>query len=307
MDLGEMQRACPVCNAQAKSAFWTKGQLRLARCRNCGMVYADPVGAELAGGAFYQRLAKPFYLSREKLESDYASVRYERELRLFRDYCRGGQVLDVGCSTGAFLYQLKNRWPGEYEPLGADVAGAALDYAASRGVAVTRESFLEYDPGQRKFAAVTFWAVMEHLAEPRRFLVKAAEVLRPGGHCFILVPNFGSLAVRLLGARYRYVMLEHVNYFNATTLRRLAGLEPRFRIARLSSTHFNPVVLWQDWRKPRARIADEDRARLLERTTGWKQNRWLWPLRVVYRGVEKTLGSLGLADNLVMVLQKGTE
>jgi hypothetical protein len=43
---------------------------------------------------------------------------------------------------------------------------------------------------------------------------------------------------------------------------------------------------------------------LLRRTTRLKQNRWLAPLRWAYTGVERTLGGLGLADNLAMVLQR---
>ena len=300
---GLQHRPCPVCDQDDADAHWSKGPLQLVQCRACGMVYADPIASSLTSGAFYHELAQPFYLSREKLESDYASVRFARELRLFRAYCRQGRVLDVGCSTGAFLYQLAQRWPGSYETLGTDIATEALDYAASRGVAVARESFLAYQPAEA-FDAITFWAVLEHLAAPRRFLAKAAQLLKTGGYCFILVPNFRSLAVRLLGRRYRYILVEHVNYFNVTTLERFVATESTLRVVNLDSTHFNPVVLWQDWRKPCERVPDNERAHLLARTTAWKQNRLLAPLRWLYQGTEKLLGRLRLADNLVVVLQK---
>jgi hypothetical protein len=79
------------------------------------MVYANPVDEKLVTGEYYDQLANPFYLSPNKLESDYSPVRFERELKLFRRFCRRGSVFDVGCSTGAFLYQLKTRFPGDYE------------------------------------------------------------------------------------------------------------------------------------------------------------------------------------------------
>src|SRR5439155_14178841 len=166
-----------------------------------------------------------FYLSPDKLEGDYAPVRFERELRLFRRYCPGGAALDVGCSTGAFLFQLKNRYPGDYAVTGTDVSGAALDYAERRGIEVVRQSFLDFGFEVGGFEAVTFWAVMEHVVQPKKFLAKAATTLKPSGHCFILVPNLRSLAVRLAGKKYRYLMPDHVNYFTADTLRQFCSTE----------------------------------------------------------------------------------
>ena len=282
-----------------------KGTLQLVCCRGCAMVYADPVDPELASGRFYDRLGVPFYLSPDKLAGDYAPVRFAREQRLFRRFCPAGRVLDVGCSTGAFLFQLKSA--GDYQVLGMDVTSAALEHAASQGVAVLPGSFLELGNAAGPFAAITFWAVMEHLLEPRKFLAKAADLLEPGGHCFILVPNWRSLATRLLGVRYRYLMPDHVNYFSPATLRALIATEARFQLVTLRSTHFNPAVIWQDWRRPADRVPDAARARLLKQTTALKQNRWLIPLRWAYRGAEHCLGAARLADNLVVVLRRNAE
>jgi 2-polyprenyl-3-methyl-5-hydroxy-6-metoxy-1,4-benzoquinol methylase len=266
------------------------------------MVYAEQVGDELASGLFYQN--RPFYLSTEKLQSDYAPVRFDRELRLFRRWCPAGAVLDVGCSTGAFLHQLKTRCPGSYDILGTDLPGPALDYAESRGLPVCREDFLKMDWGEARFDAMTFWAVMEHLAHPKKFLSKATHVLKPGGFCFILVPNLRSLAVRLLGPKYRYIMPEHLNYFTASTLKAFASHEPAMEIVETGSMHFNLVVIWQDLRNPRDIVPDEERGRLLQRTTAWKQSRCVKPLQPFYRGMETLLASLGLADNLFAVLRR---
>lgn len=268
------------------------------------MIYANPIESELASGKFYDRLSVPFYLSPDKLQSDYAPVRFERELRLFRSYTRAGAVLDVGCSTGGFLFQLKTRFPGAYSVTGMDVASAALDYAHSQGLEVLHESFLDFDFVDRRFDAVTFWAVLEHLSEPTRFLQKAASILRPGGHCFILVPNMNSLAVRLLGPKYRYIFPDHVNYFTSGTLKRFVGNEPALKIVRLTLMHFNPVVILKDFRGSPTRVTDAERASLLKRTTAYKQNPLLKPLQWAYHMVEAGLVRSRLADNLVVILCK---
>jgi len=293
-------RACPICDESAGTPFLAKLSLQLVRCPRCSMIYVNPVPAEMATGVFYDR-AGGEYLSPEKLASDYADVRFERELRLFRAHCPRGSVLDVGCSSGAFLWQLQRRFPKDYRILGTDVSQGPLDHAAKMGVPVARGDFLTQSFAEA-FDAVTFWAVMEHLADPRRFLRKAAAVLKPGGWCFILTPNMNSLAVRLLGAKYRYIFPEHLNYFSPATLRTFAELE--FTVASVASTHFNPLVIWRDYRGGARDIPRAERSRLLQRTTRYKKAPWLYPLRLGYRAAEWGLGRFFLADNVVVVARK---
>ncbi len=304
MIAGSLSRSCPVCGEAGSTALFTKATLRLVRCRGCGMIYADPIGEELANGEYYDRLANPFYLSPAKLAGDYSPVRFERERKLFRRFHPGGRVLDVGCSTGGFLHQLQRQLGTGAKVLGIDVSGPALDHAEGNGIPVLRQPFLTAEFTGEAFSSVTFWAVMEHLANPREFLSKAASILKPRGLCFILVPNFQSLAVRLLGSKYRYIFPQHINYFTPATLRGLVATEPRFRIVHLGSTHFNPLVIWQDWKGRGDFVADQDRAELLRRTTAYKQNPMLKPVRLGLQATEWVLGGLRLADNLVVVLEK---
>jgi 2-polyprenyl-3-methyl-5-hydroxy-6-metoxy-1,4-benzoquinol methylase len=296
-----IERSCPVCDGRQARPHWRKGELALVRCVACGMVFANPVPAAMASGEHYEGLVDGLYLSPDKLKADYAAVRFERELKLFREFCPAGRVLDVGCSTGGFLHQLEVIEPNRYQRLGMDVVGPALDHAERSGVPVRRGRFLDFED-EAQFDAITFWAVVEHLVDPAAFLKKACAMLRPGGHCFVLVPNLKSLAIRLLGSRYRYVMPEHVNYFTSATLRRLCARVEGLEVVALRSTHFNPVVIWQDWRGRGQGVRDADRVALLKRTTAWKQRGGL--MRGCYRAVEGLLSSAQLADNLVLVARR---
>jgi 2-polyprenyl-3-methyl-5-hydroxy-6-metoxy-1,4-benzoquinol methylase len=268
------------------------------------MVYASPVKNEFVTGAFYDQHGPDFYLSPDKLAADYAPVRYERELRWFRRFCPSGSVLDVGCSTGAFLFQLQSRFAGAYSVTGVDVTTAALDHAEARGITVIRQPFLEHDFGSQQFEAITFWAVLEHVSEPRRFLNRASALLRTGGHLLVLVPNMRSLAVRLLGAKYRYLMPDHINYFTVRTLCEMARRQPDLEVVATGSSHFNPLVMAQDFYRRAERVEDAERVRLLKQTTALKENPWSRPLKWLYAGTEKLLARFYLADNLVLVLRK---
>jgi 2-polyprenyl-3-methyl-5-hydroxy-6-metoxy-1,4-benzoquinol methylase len=302
MSAEQIIRTCPVCDSNESRLYLEKHGLKIVRCARCSMLFANPVPAEFASGQYYDTEGADYYLSQAKLESDYAAVRFERELKLFRRHCQSGAVLDVGCSSGAFLYQLKQRFPGVYEILGTDVSGAPLDYAESKGVPVLRGDFLAHNFGEKKFEAVTFWAVLEHLIEPKSFLEKAASILKPGGVCLALVPNMESLAVRAIGKRYRYIYPQHLNYFTATTMRKI--VEDSFEVAEVRFTHFNPIVIWQDWRRGGAEISNQERGQLLKRTTAYKQNRAMKPVKELYQLTEKGLAAFGLTDNVAAVFRK---
>src|SRR5689334_4477981 len=126
-DAAPVQRLCPVCNSTNARLKWSKPSLRVEQCANCSMLFVRDVPKEFATAEFYK--GSSYHLIPDKLESDYAPVRFNRELRLFRRFCRTGSVLDVGCSTGGFLHQLTTRWPEQYDVTGMDVAVAALEYA----------------------------------------------------------------------------------------------------------------------------------------------------------------------------------
>jgi ubiquinone/menaquinone biosynthesis C-methylase UbiE len=295
-----LHRRCPVCGQDHPQSLLEKSGLKLVQCADCSMVYADPIPKEMATGSYYHQIGEDYYLSEDKLAGDYADVRFDRELALFRRFCRGGNILDVGCSSGGFLFQLSKRFPGEYQATGTDVSGPALDYAASRGLKVIAGDFLRLDTPN--LDGITFWAVLEHLENPRAFLEKAARILKPNGLCFVLVPNFKSLAVRLLGRRYRYIYPQHLNYFTQRTLKPL--VENRFRIIHTHYSHFNPIVIWQDWRRRGKNVSNEERALLLARTNRMKQSSALALVRVLYKLTERVMGPMGITDNLTLVLEK---
>src|SRR4029079_5145162 len=112
-----------------------------------------------------------------------------------------------------------------------------------------------------------------------------------------------SLAVRLLGPKYRYILPQHLNYFCRETLRGLVescGLE----VVHSTTTHFNPVVVIQDFRSKTGLVPDSQRAALLVKTNSLKANPLLGPLRSAYGFAESFLGAAGLADNAVVIAQK---
>ncbi|MBK7975836.1 MAG: methyltransferase domain-containing protein [Deltaproteobacteria bacterium] len=152
----------------------------------------------------------------------------------------GLRVLDVGAGGGGFL--------GMARGLGAEVTGIEFSSAA-RAHAVTTygielSALPVTDPAWdgRRFDVITVWDLLEHLADPRSFLRRIAELLVPGGRVAITTPaREGALhrvsmsLARLTGgrlsmlARHRYNLL-HLQIFRRNDLRALledAGLTVR--------------------------------------------------------------------------------
>ena len=69
-------------------------------------------------------------------------------------------------------------------------------------------------------------------------------------------------------------------------------------------THFNPIVIWQDWRRGGAEISNQERGQLLKRTTAYKENPAMKPVKALYQLTERGMALFGLADNVVGVLRK---
>jgi hypothetical protein len=74
-----------------------------------------------------------------------------------------------------------------------------------------------------------------------------------------------------------------------------------FSVLDLEATHFNPLVIWKDFRSQGKTVPRTERSQLLKRTTAYKKSRWMYPIRICYRATETILAKLQLADNLVII------
>lgn len=103
-----------------------------------------------------------------------------------------GAVCDVGCSTGELLEAL--RWRGPR--YGMEINPHARCIAEESGIDFTKNILTERD----FFDVVVFRGTLQHLPEPFRYLRKAHDALKSGGHlCVLATPNTDSWCYRLLG------------------------------------------------------------------------------------------------------------
>jgi SAM-dependent methyltransferase len=104
------------------------------------------------------------------------------------------------------------------------------EYASRRfGLDVVAASFEDWGSA-RAFDLVTMLQVLPHFVDPRGAMVKAARLLRPGGHVVIETWNRASWTARVLGRHWHeYSPPSVLHWFSVGGLTRLArdvGLEP---------------------------------------------------------------------------------
>lgn len=144
--------------------------------------------------------------------------------QFFRRAAASGTLLDVGCSTGSFLFAArKHGWKVagvEISPSAAHVAKQLTGAAITVGTVTDHVVDITYD-------AVTAWEVLEHVMEPRAFVAACVDLLAPGGAFAISVPNWGSPWMRNSPHSEHWPPF-HLTYWERGTLRDLfqqAGLD----------------------------------------------------------------------------------
>jgi SAM-dependent methyltransferase len=130
-------------------------------------------------------------------------------------------VLEVGSGFGFTLGAAMER--------GWRTAGIDINPAAARGaralygietVTATLGEALEAGAIARgAWDVVLYQFVLEHLAEPKLELRHAAEVIAPGGHLAVVVPNMSTFELDVFGASYRSLRADHRHLFSVASLR----------------------------------------------------------------------------------------
>lgn len=104
---------------------------------------------------------------------------------------KGSSVLDVSAGIGTGLMLLRQRG---YKTFGTEISTEAIKRAKELYDIDLFKGYIEdIDYPLENFDAITLWHVFEHLPHPGRSLSFLIDLLKPGGHIIIAVPNNSQL------------------------------------------------------------------------------------------------------------------
>jgi SAM-dependent methyltransferase len=176
------------------------GTFRLDECRACRHVFQNP-RLSLEGLDFYYR---DFYdgLGTRSAELLFASTdtSYRGRARMVRGHTVPRRWLDVGGGHGHFSLIAADEWPDTTFDL-LDMSDSVDEAEARRWVSTGYKGlFPDFAPKLAgAYDVVSMHHYLEHTRDPLAELDAAREVLEPGGHLLIEVPNPDSALGRPLG------------------------------------------------------------------------------------------------------------
>jgi len=201
---------------------------RLLECLGCGFCLSDPMPKEketkdIYRDADYFANAHSLHRGYEDYEGDSENIRRtftRRFLALAPLLPHSAAILDVGCAYGYFLDIAAS---AGHNVQGIDPSPAAIAVARERHGDKVREGTLgDSSWPAHAFDLVTMWDVLEHTLDPRKAIVAAARLLRPGGILAITVPDSGSIPARVMGRRWMgYKPGEHPIFFSRSSLQQV--------------------------------------------------------------------------------------
>jgi len=228
---------CPVCiRPTAAACVWhgSPGCACVVRCARCGHRFRPAPATAWVDASVYdadyhahrKTAGRPGFA--EKLRTAHLHLDLLAAARGGR--LGGARLLDVGCATGDFVVEARERGVVAH---GVDVAADAVAVARSRNLPVEQGRVEEVAGGP--FDVVHASHVLEHVPDVRAFVRAVVRLLVPGGSVVLEVPNEFDEAITVLrraGGRRAPARLDapHLHYFTTTSLRHLlvgAGLRVR--------------------------------------------------------------------------------
>lgn len=214
-------RFCPVCESESELEIFTKEGGRYVKCKDCSMVYLNPVFTDTAIKDYYETNHTE---QSEVVESDtdnfYLNI-YNRGLdNIQKESSSKENLLDIGCSSGTFLDLAKIRG---FNTFGIELNKVEYKFAQSKGHKVYND-LLENLDFKEKFDVVTLWDVFEHLIDGEFYLNEIKKILSSDGIIFLQIPSSDSLASKILREHCNmFDGLEHVNLYGVKTIEKLAN------------------------------------------------------------------------------------
>lgn len=193
----------------------------LYRCTGCALWFRHPRLSPAALGLLYAYGSPQAWSGESSPRPDWALIRAH-----LRRFLPRGRVLDVGCFDGELLASLGDA----YACFGVEMNMAAAQRARARGVTLLARDIDQLAHSDERFDALIATDVVEHMADPRRFLGTCARLLAPGGLMLVSTGSTDAWTWRLMGGGYWYCAnAEHLSFLNEAWVRRcsaLLGLTP---------------------------------------------------------------------------------
>ncbi len=221
---------CLLCNKNTKKIITNRlrdGEKRnVYYCKKCELGMLDDNQSETGLKNFYNKDYRTKFKPKldkasnpEELFNIYSNFQGERINRIRKFLNKKMKLLEIGCSTGMFLFQVKKY---VREIIGIDYDSKAAGFASKIcGCPVFNINIEETGLSEQTFDIICVFQTLEHVKNPLEFLMRVKKYLKPEGMIYIEVPNLQDALIHAynLPNHYNfYFHSAHLWYFSAKSL-----------------------------------------------------------------------------------------
>lgn len=240
----------------------TEEVFSIVKCKSCGLVFVYPQPTNESLGLHYPsnyysyvsfgvldrrakftslvRLGAPGFRNQVSNPRRFIATLFYRlfsRIVTIIPYIPNSKLLDVGCGSGMFLWEMKGLG---LDPYGVDIDTSAIAFARSKGLKVYHGELSECNFPDQFFDVITLRSVIEHVRNPRRTLSEASRIIKKDGVLILNTPNISSYEALLFGEYWSALETpRHLFLFNLQTLQELLS-QCGFLLERVDWLAFTP-------------------------------------------------------------------
>jgi SAM-dependent methyltransferase len=227
-----------------------EGAFFLSKCADCGLVFQSPRIKEeyisdyytnelgyyhpsqsKKGNLFLSRIKKFIYyqtlinhynyinLGKQNIFLETITSLFKRKMKigLMPNFVKNGNLLEIGCSHGGRLEELKNIG---WNVLGVEMNKKSAEFAQKeKGLNIQIKKIEELSFKKNSFDVVIMSMVLEHLYDPLGTMKRITGWLKPGGQLLFSIPYFEGLEFSVFREySYGLQLPTHITFFNKKIL-----------------------------------------------------------------------------------------
>ncbi len=215
---------CPICGSSKEKHYdlYKYESYSFKKCQVCSLVMQNP-----------QPVFKDISLRYDKEYFDYEIKNEESFLSLMlmalSDICFNSldfldlpkRILDIGCATGKFLYEFKQKG---WDAAGIEICKEAAEYGnRNRDVNIYNCTLEKALFAEKSFSVVHASHLIEHLNDPVSFLKEIYRILSDNGYLIIVTPNISSFQNFIFRSAWRSAIADHLFLYSLKTLEKLCN------------------------------------------------------------------------------------
>lgn len=216
-----INRCCPSCGTVNNKVVLKAPVYNFVSCKKCGLVYANKILSEKNIESFYMD-NKIYQLGWNTAYENLIKTRDKpTNISVVKTIleCRNGNgsCLDIGCSFGKLLYELK--------PHFNRVEGIELNKVTCKrgeelfGIEIFNEQLEKLNFPDNSYDVIILNQVIEHLNELNSIFKEIYRILKPRGILYIGCPNMDSWSMKIFREKHIHTYtIVHINMFDKKSM-----------------------------------------------------------------------------------------